>query len=100
NTAVITVSIKLLFSLLFLYSILLNTNKVANAKNIIGFAISKDITFNNPSNANSIVTIDNIIFAFLTFTSSINYYFNSLYLYFHYLLELKYFFPHLQLPFY
>ena len=59
----IIVNINPLLSLFFLYSILFNTNKVANAKNIIGFTISKDITFSSPSNANNIVTIDNIIFA-------------------------------------
>ena len=58
-----------LLSLSFLYSILLNTNKVAKAKNIIGFAISKDITLNSPSNANNIVTIDNIIFTIFIINS-------------------------------
>ncbi len=56
------VRINPLLSLLLLYSILLNNNKVANEVSIIGFDMSNDKTLNKPNPAKSIVITDNIIF--------------------------------------
>ena len=56
------VRINPLLSLLFLYSTLLNSNKVASEISITGFDMSNDKILNKPSPAKIMVTTDSMIF--------------------------------------